>query len=188
MSEHRDIDWMVQTLKEPVRLAPDLDARIMAAVAAEAAHSAEVGEPIPLMQRLRRRTIRLSPLAATGMAAAIAAVALVGSMMLGPRWFTAPEPALSLAGEAVHVQQFVLVAPGAQSVTVVGDFNDWSLSATPLERAAGDGVWWVTVPLTPGRYRYAFVVDGATWQGDPDAPAADDEFGRPSSVVNVGGA
>jgi 1,4-alpha-glucan branching enzyme len=44
--------------------------------------------------------------------------------------------------------QFVLIAPGAASVTVVGDFNDWSMSATPLERAGG--VWSVAVPLGPG--------------------------------------
>ena len=70
---------------------------------------------------------------------------------------------------------------------MVGDFNDWSMSATPLERAPGDGVWYVTVPLEPGRYRYAFVVNGAIWRSDPEAPAAEDEFGRANSVVTVGG-
>jgi 1,4-alpha-glucan branching enzyme len=71
---------------------------------------------------------------------------------------------------------------------VVGDFNDWSFSATPLERQPGDDVWWVTVPLRPGRYRYAFVVNGTSWRPDPHAPAAEDEFGRPNSVVTIGGA
>jgi hypothetical protein len=49
-------------------------------------------------------------------------------------------------------------------------------------------VWTAVVPLTAGRYRYAFLVDGVSWLADPAAPAArDDEFGAPSSVVTVGG-
>ena len=83
--------------------------------------------------------------------------------------------------------QFVLVAPSAHSVALVGDFNDWNVSATQLSRQSGDGVWWVTVPLQPGRYRYAFVVDGTLWRPDSNAPSADDEFGRRNSVVTVGG-
>jgi 1,4-alpha-glucan branching enzyme len=83
--------------------------------------------------------------------------------------------------------QFVLGAPEASAVTLVGDFNDWSVSATPLRQAEG-GVWTVTVPLPPGRYRYSFVVDGKVWRNDPDAASMEDEFGRPNSVVTVGGA
>ncbi len=87
----------------------------------------------------------------------------------------------------VQVVQFVLVAPGARSVALVGDFNDWDSGATPL-RAAGGGrrVWSVEVPLEPGRHRYAFVVDGEEWVADPAAPPAPGaDFGEPSSVVTV---
>jgi 1,4-alpha-glucan branching enzyme len=81
----------------------------------------------------------------------------------------------------------VLVAPEAASVVVVGDFNDWLAGATPLEAVNG-GLWAVTVPLTPGRYRYAFLVDGSTWVPDPGAPRAlNDDFGRPNSVLTLGG-
>ena len=85
--------------------------------------------------------------------------------------------------------QFVLVAPEAGAVSVVGDFNDWNVEATPLVRDRGDGVWSVTVPLEPGRYRYSFLVDGTTWRDDPHAASTlADEFGPPSSVIMVGGA
>jgi 1,4-alpha-glucan branching enzyme len=85
--------------------------------------------------------------------------------------------------------QFVLVAPEAASVSLVGDFNDWDVSATPLMRGGGDGVWAVTIPLNPGRYRYSFLVDGTTWQRDPQAArTVEDEFGRPNSVLTIGGA
>jgi 1,4-alpha-glucan branching enzyme len=70
----------------------------------------------------------------------------------------------------------------------VGDFNDWNDQSTQLTRQGGDGVWWVTVTLPPGRYRYAFVINGTAWRSDPQAPSAEDDFGRPNSVVTVGGA
>jgi 1,4-alpha-glucan branching enzyme len=57
-----------------------------------------------------------------------------------------------------------------------------------LERARAGGLWTVTIPLTPGRHRYAFIVDGRRWVPDPGAPrAAGDDFDTPSSVVTVGG-
>lgn len=84
--------------------------------------------------------------------------------------------------------QFVLVDRQAGSVALVGDFNDWDPARTPMHAAAASGVWSTVVPLAPGRYRYAFLVDGAQWRADPAAPASlGEEFGAPSSVVTVGG-
>jgi cyclomaltodextrinase len=57
-----------------------------------------------------------------------------------------------------------------------------------MRRAASSPVWTAVVPLAPGRYRYAFLLDGSHWVADPAAPAArDDEFGAASSVLTVGG-
>jgi hypothetical protein len=82
--------------------------------------------------------------------------------------------------------QFVLDAPRASRVSLVGDFNAWDDAATPLARVSSGGIWTVTVPLAPGRHTYAFMVDG-TVTLDPRAPAARDlDFGTPSSVVLVG--
>jgi 1,4-alpha-glucan branching enzyme len=73
-------------------------------------------------------------------------------------------------------------------VALAGDFNDWSTTATPLRPAGASGAWVVTVPLTAGRYHYAFVVNGQEWLTDPGAPRAPgDDFGAPSSVLTVGG-
>lgn len=80
--------------------------------------------------------------------------------------------------------QFVLIAPKAASVSLVGDFNDWDPTRSPMRTA--QGIWATVVPLAPGRYRYAFLVNGVEWRADPAAPTAlDDEFGAPSSVVTV---
>jgi hypothetical protein len=82
--------------------------------------------------------------------------------------------------------QFVFVHAGAQRVALVGDFNDWDGRATQMTRAT-DGVWSVVLPLRPGRFAYSFVVDGQLWFADPQAPLETNDFGRPSSVVYVGG-
>jgi 1,4-alpha-glucan branching enzyme len=80
---------------------------------------------------------------------------------------------------------FVVAAPAAERVAIVGDFNDWDPQATPLTRLSGTA-WGVVVKLAPGRYRYAFVLDGARWIADPGAPrAGGDDFGVESSVATV---
>jgi hypothetical protein len=80
---------------------------------------------------------------------------------------------------------FILVADSAHAVALAGDFNDWNPQRTQLQRRSG-GVWSVILQLPPGRYNYAFLIDGRIWQPDPNAPpAADEDFGRPSSVMMV---
>ncbi len=50
-------------------------------------------------------------------------------------------------------------APTAQSVFLVGDFNEWNSLATPMHRQT-DGRWFAQVRLTHGHHRYFFLVDG----------------------------
>jgi 1,4-alpha-glucan branching enzyme len=86
---------------------------------------------------------------------------------------------------------FILVNDQADQVYLVGDFNGWSKTQTPLVKAANNNSWTVSVPLTHGRHEYAFVVkDGAGehWVADPLLPAVEDEFGTESSIVRVGSA
>jgi hypothetical protein len=88
----------------------------------------------------------------------------------------------------VRLVQFVISAPGASRVAVVGDFNDWDAEATPM-KSRGEGAWTAAIPLAPGRHVYAFVVDGDRWLPDPSAPLApEDGFGTQNSVIVVGGA
>lgn len=81
--------------------------------------------------------------------------------------------------------QFVFEAPNATSVSVVGEFNDWQVDSLPMTRVA-NGLWTATVPLTPGRHVYAFLVDGTLLVADPRAPkSGDEDYGREGSVVMV---
>ena len=54
---------------------------------------------------------------------------------------------------------FICNVPQAQSVSLVGDFNDWNPAAHPMKRMP-DGAWLLTVELKHGHHRYAFLVDG----------------------------
>ena len=98
---------------------------------------------------------------------------------------TAVQPAGTSADpEAVVPVQFVLDLATARSVSVVGDFNDWNTTATPMERLPGSTVWTASLSVRPGRHEYSFVVDGTRWIADPRAPrAADSDFGKPGSVL-----
>jgi hypothetical protein len=80
---------------------------------------------------------------------------------------------------------FVIAAPGARSVAVVGDFSAWQ--PLPLSDPDGDGIWMASIPLPPGRYEYAFLVDGK-WVGqDPLAEEYLRTFGEYVSVRYIGG-
>src|SRR5258708_4025328 len=70
---------------------------------------------------------------------------------------------------------FVVIAPGAGRVSVVGDFNQWSSGANPMTRIENSNAWSVTVRMPAGRHLYSFFTvgkDGGQWLGDPNAPAA----------------
>ena len=187
-------DEMIGRVAESLRTSatPDAaaEARIMAAVRAEAA-----AQRAPVALRVVRggwrwlrepRSVAITPLAAGALAAGLA-LAMFGVARMsagGDRTVAVAAPAAARTDTVVV--QFVLVAPGARSVTLVGDFNGWDSSATPLS-GSSSGLWSVALPLRPGRHQYAFVVDGARWVADPAAPRAlGDDFGAPSSVVTVG--
>ncbi len=183
MTDREDpLDAIIDILKEPAGLTPDLTVLVMAEIERLPPPGA-AATSVPWWRR--SWTIRLRPVHGLGLVGGLAVLVLAFGLA-GRRWGRSASPGEPRA-DAGQLTQFVLVAPEASAVTVVGDFNDWSMSATPLERAERDGLWYVTVPLVPGRYRYAFVVNGTVWRSDPEAPAGEDEFGRSNSVVTVGG-
>jgi hypothetical protein len=194
VSDDELIERAAEELRRPVRMDPAVDARVMAAVRALPRHRpARAGSWWTWLTR--SRTVHVSPLGAL----AAAALVIVAAVTVVPRLMpdaSVPAPVGVLAGadsaaahgDSARVVQFVFVAPTAQSVSLVGDFNNWEMGATPLAAGAGRAVWTVRVRLPNGRHRYAFVVDDSTWAADPSAPpAAGDDFGVPSSVVTVTG-
>ncbi len=78
---------------------------------------------------------------------------------------------------------FSLSAPQAREAAVAGTFNDWH--PQPLKAASKDGLFSLTVLLTPGEYEYRFVVDGE-WCSDASCPeSVPNPYGAFNSLVRV---
>ena len=136
--------------------------------------------------------IRLSPRVGIAIAAGISAIIALSAVAVGSRIASRSQPSAitqaSPARDTVQLVRFVFVDSGASSVALVGDFNEWTRGATELKPSGAPGVWSVSVPLTPGRHEYAFIVNGTRWVADPLAVKSSDDFGTESSVIRVGGA
>ena len=79
---------------------------------------------------------------------------------------------------------FSLDIPKANSVIVVGDFNDWQTNGHTLKRNK-QGVWTTTLNLPPGTYQYRFLVDGE-WCDDPNcAVRMDNPYGSQNNAIVV---
>lgn len=74
---------------------------------------------------------------------------------------------------------------GATRASVVGEFNDWSSDANPME-PDGEG-FRARVRIAPGRsYRFRYLLDGVRWENDWAADAyVPNEFGGEDSVVDL---
>ncbi len=73
----------------------------------------------------------------------------------------------------------------AETLALVGDFNDWDVNATLLKRRK-DGIWAKTLRLAPGAYRFRYLADGTTWHNDPAADGYEPSgFGEDNSLVIV---
>jgi hypothetical protein len=72
----------------------------------------------------------------------------------------------------------------AKKGLIAGDFNNWSPMSTPM-LTQRPGVWRMSLPLPPGRYRYRFVVDGK-WMTDPNNQYVEaNQFGELNNVIEV---
>jgi hypothetical protein len=111
------------------------------------------------------------------LAGCIALVLGLGSFILQAR---------AHAAASVVKVSFILEAPSASRVSLVGDFNQWRPGVLNL-KSAQKGVWQITVPLRKGAvYTYDFLIDGQQWVADPHSEIQiDDGFGGLSSVLRL---
>ena len=77
----------------------------------------------------------------------------------------------------------------AERVNLVGEFNDWDRTATPMTLDRYGAEWKATIDLkTNRRYRFRYLLDGEDWLNDWHA---DDHLENPhgsyDSVVDLGG-
>ncbi|MGH7674963.1 MAG: isoamylase early set domain-containing protein [Gemmatimonadales bacterium] len=175
---------MVGELLEP-RLMRYVQAAYHATPGMDPAARARLLDLVPARARVQ---LQLAPLAAAAIALLLLAVGAVGGALVARQHATRTAAVAARATDAAHFVRFMVMAPGARRVALVGDFNGWDPQATPMLRADPDTPWSVTVPIAPGRHVYAFVVDDHRWIPDPTAPLAPEEgFGSRNSVLVVGG-
>ncbi len=77
-------------------------------------------------------------------------------------------------------------APGnsCQKVLLAGTFNEWNPENGKMARQK-DGSFRKRINLSPGEYRYKFLVDGE-WVHDSEGEAhAPNEFGSLDSIVRI---
>lgn len=171
-----------------LRREPDVSQAWIESVAFRAARQRLDDEGAPNVVA-RRWSMRPSMAIAAGLFCAVAGsvLTLVVTARTASTPITSPLSVATTSVSAPPTVRFVLVAPSAGRVSLVGDFNAWNPGALPMRRLGNGTTWEIEVPLAPGRYTYAFVVDGQLAR-DPSAPqAARDDFGVPTSVVLVSG-
>jgi hypothetical protein len=143
-------------------------------VADSVMHEIDGERPSPRFGRHKRRLVPI--------AAAAAAVLLIGASILATVFYRS-----GLSASRTVVVRFELSAPEADSVALVGDFNDWEPKNYRLEDRDGDGIWEIEVELEEDRvYTYNFLVDDDEWIADPSAKTrVRDSFGGEKSVLNL---
>ena len=72
-------------------------------------------------------------------------------------------------------------------ISVVGEFNDWDTTATPMKHLRPDAEWTATIVLEAGRrYRFRYLRNGKEWLNDWYADDYEDNaFGTSDSVVDL---
>jgi hypothetical protein len=187
MADHNDLQRTIAALRQDVPMRSEWRSAVMREVRA-------LGRPAPAAPTVhrspRRWSLHPTMAIAAGLVCAVAGGTIALRVQPNAKEPNAGQPSAPSPSEVHGVVppampvRFVFVAPNASTVSIVGDFNAWSPTATPMRRLH-DGLWSIDVDLPSGRHTYGFVVDGVL-RADPDAlRSADDDFGVPSSVVLV---
>ncbi len=95
-------------------------------------------------------------------------------------------PAIEPAAEPVDRGiMFSVNAPQAKDVHIVGDFNHWKINDASRLAKLDDGSWQKKFALTPGKYKYKFVVDGEWILDSQNTEKEQNPFGTYDSVKKL---
>ncbi|MCQ2252560.1 MAG: isoamylase early set domain-containing protein [Bacteroidales bacterium] len=87
--------------------------------------------------------------------------------------------------EKFHLSLTKDQAQNASTVSVAGDFNEWSTTANPMSKML-DGGFEIELSLEKGKsYQFRYVLDGATWINDPYRATVDNGMGEQNSVLDA---
>ena len=90
-----------------------------------------------------------------------------------------------LPSETGRTVRFELMAEPGSQVFVVGTFNNWNPTATPLKDNPDGGHFKADLHIPAGRHEYKFVVNGV-WAVDPKSVDwSRNAYGSLNSVLHV---
>lgn len=182
-----------KSLRQPEKLEPGFDARVLSRIRSTAAPDEVSGAGDRTrwggISRLDMSSGRVLALAAS-----LVVAAFVGGVSFARSGLDTVSPGAgelavgaqaSAVTDTVYVVRFVLADPAAERVALVGSFNLWSEEANPLVWNEDGGVWTASVRLPPGVHEYAYVVDGDRWTADPLATSMADPLGIETSMLRL---
>ena len=87
--------------------------------------------------------------------------------------------------EAIKEINFTITAPNAKEIYIVGDFNQWKVSEENRLSRLDDGKWLKRFELSPGRYKYKFVIYGEWTHDDSNSDREKNVYGTFDSVLTL---
>lgn len=71
-------------------------------------------------------------------------------------------------------------APNAKAVSLISDFNDWSISASPMTKVDDNGIWSLTLPSRKKGFSYQFAIH----QHNGETKIINDPFAKETLVTD----
>lgn len=137
------------------------------------------------------RTVSFTPVKLVPVAAVCLALIVLFSIHVIPVMNFHDDPSLNVNNGGARMENinlvpilFKLESTPAESVFVIGSFNDWNAEDHKMSVDPADNTWVLTLMLPPGRHEYAFLIDGKKTVPDPNAVfTRKDGFGSYNSVI-----
>lgn len=132
---------------------------------------------------LRPRTVTFQPLKLVP-AAMVFVLGLVIAFQLGP--WRKNQGSMDPRQASLIPVTFTLSCPAADSVSLIGSFNQWNPRGFEMSSPGEEKVWVLELKLPQGRHEYAFLVNGEVVLSDPTSPFTEsDGFGNQNSIIFV---
>ena len=80
---------------------------------------------------------------------------------------------------------FAIDAPNAKDIHLVGEFNHWKMDEGSRLSKDQDGKWAKRMGLSPGQYKYNFVVDGEWVLDSKNSERVQNAFGTFDSFIQL---
>ncbi len=113
------------------------------------------------------------------------AIAVVVTLLIAvPATFFITKQVTKVTNDRTYIVRFIYKDESAQSVDIIGDFNNWGNRTIEMNRIHKSSFWTADVALSEGVYKYVFLVNGSMWIADPlSSINVTDDYGHQNSLI-----